>query len=319
MSVFAGIDLGGTYIKAALASADAATISQASWDTETHGGPDHVIDRMAGLVETLMTDTQSEDLVAVGVGMPGLVDIASGESKFLPNFPTQWRDIPVASQLQRKLDCNVRLLNDVRTATLGELKFGHGRGRDDITFAFFSLGTGVGGGVVIDGDLRLGPLGAAGELGHQTILPDGPRCGCGNRGCLETLASGPAIAAEGVRLMRMGLAPYLHELTDGQADLVTTREMATASAQDESIREAVERAAQYIGVAAANVVSVLHPDMIVLGGGVALLGEVLVNGVREAITNRVGMFPTDNVEVVLSKLGDQAGVSGAIALAMQST
>ena len=119
--------------------------------------------------------------------------------------------------------------------------------------------------------------------------------------------------------MRMGLAPYLHELTDGQADRVTTREMATASAKDESIREAVEHAAQYIGVAAANVVSVLHPDMIVLGGGVALLGEVLVTGVREAITNRVGMFPTDNVEVVLSKLGDQAGVRGAIALAMQST
>ena len=182
--------------------------------------------------------------------------------------------------------------------------------------AFFSIGTGVGGGVVIDGKLRLGPLGAAGELGHQTILPDGPRCGCGNQGCLEALVSGPAIVGEGVRLLRNGLAPRLHELVAGNADRVTPREMlAAAEAGDQLVREALDRAATYIGIAAANVVVILHPDLIVLGGGVAELGEVLTARVRQVIQRRVGMFPTDNVRVELSLLGDLAGIMGAVALA----
>jgi len=177
------------------------------------------------------------------------------------------------------------------------------------------LGTGVGGGVVIDGQLRLGPLGAAGELGHQTSLPYGPRCDCGNRGCLETLASGPAIAAEGIRLMRMGLAPTLHEIVEGNADRVTTREMMMAAENDDSIHEAITSAAAYIGIAAANVVTTLHPYMIVLGGGVAEIGELPTTTVKKTIAERVGMLPTDNIRVVQSTLGDKAGVIGAIALA----
>ena len=127
------------------------------------------------------------------MGVPGLVEIDTGITKFLPNFPGHWRDVEVARILSARIGCHVQLLNDVRTATLGELTFGHGRGVN--TMAFFSLGTGVGGGIVVDGKLRLGPLGAAGELGHMTILPDGPPCGCGSRGCLETLVGAPAIAA----------------------------------------------------------------------------------------------------------------------------
>ena len=314
-ALLAGVDLGGTAIKVALADFDGNVIIQDSIETRSHEGPEAVIDRIADFVRVLAERSQTAAITHVGMGVPGLVELSSGTTKFLPNLPTQWRDVPVARLLGNRLNCSVSLLNDVRTAALGELQFGHGQGNPALTLAFFSLGTGVGGAVAIDGDVRLGPLGAAGELGHQTILPEGPRCGCGNRGCLETLASGPAIAAEGARLMRMGLAPKLHELVSGDADRVTTREMSVAAEQDESIREAIERAATYVGIAAANVAVILHPDMIVLGGGVAELGPILLHAVRNVITERVGMFPTDTIQVLKSGLGEHAGVIGGIALA----
>ena len=317
-AVLAGLDLGGTSIKAALANSRCSVLVEDSIPTNSHLGPENVLDRMGSLVAE-MAGRAGVTVEAVGIGVPGLVDIASGVTKFLPNLPTQWRDVPVADSLSKRLGCRVMLLNDVRAATLAELRFGHGRDQPGITFGFFSLGTGVGGGVVIDGHLRLGPLGAAGELGHQTLLPDGPRCGCGNRGCLETLASGPAIAAESIRLMRMGLAPTLHGLVKGNADRVSPREVATAAETDEPIREAIVRAATYIGIAAANVVTILHPDLIVLGGGVAEVGETLTDTVRQVITERVRMIPTDNVRVARSRLNEKAGVLGAIALAADAS
>ena len=316
--VLAGIDLGGTNIKAALARHDGTRLIERTIPTESHRGPQGVIDRMAELLLELAAE-QDTTLESVGIGVPGLLDIAAGVTKFLPNFPTQWREIPLAATLSDRLGCPVRLLNDVRTATLAELKFGHGRQHPGVTLIFFSLGTGVGGGVVVDGKLRLGPLGAAGEIGHQTMIADGLRCGCGNRGCLETLSSGPAIIAEGVRLLRMGHAPRLHELVQGDANRVTPREMGQAAIDgDQLVGEAIDRAAEWIGIAAANLVTALHPELIVLGGKVADLGDLLLGTVKETIVRRVGMFSAADVEVVRSELGDQAGVMGALALAAQT-
>jgi glucokinase len=180
------------------------------------------------------------------------------------------------------------------------------------------LGTGIGGGLAIDGKLRLGSMGAAGELGHQTILADGPQCGCGSRGCLETLASGPAITAEGVRLMRSGLAPRLHEIVRGNADVVSPKTMAEAARTGEtSVRSAIERAAEYLGIGVANVVTMLHPELVIIGGGVAALGDLLLETVRATVCRRVRMFPPESVSIEISTLGDQAGLYGAIALAMR--
>ena len=310
------VDLGGTNVKAAIADAAGAVLAERSVPTDAHAGPDVVLARIAALLRELAAEAGAGELSAVGVGVPGLVDARAGVTKFLPNLPTRWRDVPAAAMLGGELGCPVRLLNDARAATLAELRFGRGAGRPDITFAFFTLGTGVGGGVVVDGQLRLGPLGAAGELGHQTVVPNGPRCGCGNRGCLETVASGPAIAAEGVRLMRAGLAPALHGLTDGDAGRVTAETMAAAADADEPVAEAIETAAEALGLAAANVVTILHPELIVLGGGVAALGDRLTGVVRRTITARVGMFPAGDVRVERSTLGERAGVLGAAALAL---
>ena len=255
---------------------------------------------------------------AVGLGVPGLVDVRTGTTKFLPNLATQWRDVPAGDTLGRRLGCPVRVLNDARAATIGELRFGHGQGRDRPTVVFLTLGTGAGGGVVIDGTLRLGPVGAAGEIGHQTILLDGPECGCGNRGCLETLAAAPAIAAEGGRLVSKGQAPALAALVDDDPARVTTELMSRAADEDNAVDAVIRRAGRYVGVAMANVVTTLHPELVVIGGGVALFGDRLLRPVRETIARRVGMFPTDDVEVLPSKLGDAAGLVGAVALGLDT-
>lgn len=315
--LFAGIDLGGTAVKISLANELGEVLAQEAPPTDAHEGPLAVLERIGQTVDAMIArlGASAGSLAGVGMGVPGLVDVVTGTTRFLPNLTTHWRDVPVAEILGNRWNCPVRLLNDVRIATLGELRFGHGSQRPGVTMIFLALGTGVGGGIVLDGRLRLGPLGAAGELGHQTMLPDGPRCGCGSRGCLETLASGPAIAAEGTRLMRIGLAPKLHQLVNGCGDDVTSKTMSLAAKEDPAILEAIIDAATYVGIAVANVITTLHPELVVLGGGVAQLGDVLINTVRRVVADRVRMFPTDPIEILGSQLGERAGVMGAIALA----
>ena len=311
--LFAGVDLGGTAIKCALGTADGHVISERSVETRAYNGPDDVLQRIAAAVNQMAGKTGGKPK-SLGVGVPGLVDLKAGITKFLPNFPGHWRDVEAARILGEKTGCPVQLLNDVRTATLGELVFGHGRGVG--TMAFFALGTGVGGGVVIDGKLRLGPLGAAGELGHMTILPDGPPCGCGSRGCLETVVGAPAIISEGIRLMRIGLAPRLGELVEGDITRITPIEIAQAARQgDHDVRDALLRAAGFLGLAVANVITVLHPELVVIGGGVANMGDLIFGRVREVVRQDVRMFPVDDVRIEPSLLGERAGVMGALALA----
>ncbi len=311
--LYAGVDLGGTSVKCALGTADGRIAAEASIMTDAHEGPESVLQRIATAVKGLTT-TAGGRPVSLGMGVPGLVDIGRGVTKFLPNLAGHWKDVPAAELLSDAVGCPVKLLNDVRTATLGELKYGHGRGVN--TMALFAIGTGVGGGIVVDGKLRLGPLGAAGELGHMTILPNGPPCGCGSRGCLETIVGAPAIAAEGIRLMQIGLAPRLREIVDGDITRITPKEMAEAArAGDEDVTEAIERAAGYLGLAVANVVTVLHPELVVIGGGVAKMGDLIFDRVREVMRQDVRMFPADDVRVEQSKLEEKAGVMGALALA----
>jgi len=314
-SVYASVDLGGTKIACAFAGSDGQVICQKTIPTLSHQGPKAVLDRIAGLVLELAARCgQRPD--ALGMGVPGLADLEQGAVKFLPNLPTNWRNVPARDHLAPQIGCPVYLLNDARMATLGELTFGQGKSVG--TMAFFTLGTGIGGGIVIDGKLRLGPLGAAGELGHQTILPNGPRCGCGSRGCLETLAGGPAITAEGIRLLLSGQTTQLHKLVEGNPAHVSPKEMAQAAELgDTAVHQSLVDAATYLGVGIANVVSTIHPELVVLAGSVAEIGPLLFDTLRQVVPKRVGMFPAQNVRIEPSELGNRAGLLGGIALAMQ--
>ncbi len=311
--IYASVDLGGTKIACAFAGADGHIVAEDRAPTEAYEGPEGVLARIGDLVNALAAQVGQRP-ACVGMAVPGLADLPRGATLFLPNLPGQWRHVPVRDLLAPQVGCPVYLLNDVRTATLGELTFGHGRTAQ--TMAFFALGTGIGGGIAIDGKLRLGPLGAAGELGHLIIEPDGPLCGCGNKGCMEALASGPAITAEGVRLMLIGQAPRMYDLVDGDYSKITPKVMAEAAAAgDEPIRQAIVRAAQYLGIGICNVFVTLHPDLVVLGGGVANIGALLFDTVRATVRERVRMIPTDALRIEPSLLGDRAGALGGIALA----
>ena len=315
--LFASVDLGGTKIAAAIAGSDGEILSEGRIATNSQDGPGAVLLRIAGLLSELSSGLGAPPL-AIGMGVPGLVDVNRGVTRFLPNLPTQWRGVAVGEALSAKLGCPVYLLNDARMATFGEFTFGRGKQADSMIF--LTIGTGIGGGIVIDGQLRLGPLGAAGELGHQTLQRDGPLCGCGNRGCLEALASGPALVGEGVRLLQSGLAPLLFEMVSGNAALVTPKEMgAAARAGDNAVGEAIARMAAWLGIGIANMVTALHPEIVVLGGSVAALDALLLEPVRATVAERVRMFPVHDLCIERSLLGDKAGLLGGIALAAAKT
>lgn len=310
--LYASVDLGGTKIACGFATGDGRIMGEGTIPTDAHEGPEAVLNRVGGLV-TRLSEEVGRQPTSLSMGVPGLVDLKRGVTRLLPNLPTQWRDVPVRDMLSPRVGCPVYLLNDVRMATLGELTYGHGR--DGGTMVFFALGTGIGGGVVVDGRLRLGPLGMAGELGHQTVCPDGPLCGSGIQGCLEAFASGPAITAEGIRLLLIGQAPRLQEIVQGDLALVTPKTMAEAAETgDAAVREAIIRAAEYLGISVANAVVLLHPDLIVLGGGVAGIGPLLFDTVAETMHARVRVFPVDDIRIAPSLLGERAGMLGGIAL-----
>ena len=313
--MFASVDIGGNITLCGVASGAGQMLAERTIATQAHEGADVVLNRIATTINELAA-AAGQRLLAMGVGVPGVADFHHGRTLFLPNLPSGWRDLPVADRLSASVNCPVFLLNDARMAALGELYYG--RGRAAKTMAVITLGTGIGGGVVIDRRLRLGPLGSAGEIGHQTILPDGPLCGCGNRGCLETLASGPALMGEGVRLMRSGHAPRLYDLVEGSADRVTPRLMAQAAgAGDSSVREAIVRAARMVGIGVSNVVTILNPELVVLGGDVTgALGPLLIENVRREVRERVRLFPADKVRIEPSELEEKAGLWGGVALAI---
>jgi glucokinase len=291
-SLYAAVDLGGTKIAAALGTAGGELLYTGTVPTPAGANPEIILSTIASLIDSLSTRAGRRPS-ALGVGVPGLVDTQTGHVKFAPNLPTQWRGVPAGAFLEHSLRMPVRLLNDARCATLGELL--HGHGRQYSTFVLFTLGTGIGGGIVIDGRLRLGSFSAAGELGHQTILPDGPLCGCGNFGCLEALASGPAIALA-AGYPNAELAASAARDGDGQA------------------QRAFRDAAKYLGIAAANLVSVLHPDAILFSGGMSELVDLLLMPVRAALNERVRMFPAQDVAVRRAGAGPNAGLLGALAL-----
>ncbi len=317
--VYVGCDLGGTNIKAGLVNIETGEILQTkSAPTLAHKGHDAVIERMADLMEELIetSDLDRDEIGGIGTSAPGVLDLDNGVVLFLPNLPGQWPDVPLRDGIQKRLNYPVVILNDVRAITLGEWKFGAGRGVD--TIAVFAIGTGVGGGLVINGQLHLGIGGTGGELGHQTIDYNGPVCGCGSRGCLEAFASGPAIASMGIKAVKQGLTTSIGKQVDYDLNRITPRIIAEAALEGDAIAQDIyERAGSYIGYAAANVCATIGPRRVIIGGGVAQAGDLLLNPIRRVLKERVIVMPVDQVEVVLAELGSDAGIIGMAVWASQ--
>jgi glucokinase len=312
MKKYIGCDLGGTNLRAAIVDVEnASVLYQMSIPTLAREGHDAVMRRMGELFLQVIEKAglKKEEIGGVGIGVPGVLDLEKGETLFLPNLPGTWPHVPLRDTITKLTGLPTSILNDVRSITFGEWSFGAGRGVD--TVAVFAIGTGVGGGLVINGQLHLGIGGTGGEIGHTTIDFNGPRCGCGNYGCLEAYASAPAISAMGMKAVSQGLTTRISELCEYDLNRITPELIAKAALEgDEIAKDIYERAGFYIGIAAANMCVALGPRRIIIAGGVSRAGDLLLNTIRRTVRERVTVMPVDQVEVVQSQLGDNAGVIG---------
>jgi glucokinase len=313
MKQFIGCDLGGTNLRAAIVDVEnGAVLHQISVPTLAREGHDAVMKRMADLCLQIIQSAglKKDDIGGIGIGVPGVLDLDLCKTVFLPNLPDRWIDVPLRDTIRRHTGLQTALLNDVRSITYGEWRFGAGRGVQ--TVAVYAIGTGVGGGLVINGQLQLGFGCTAGELGHMVIDYNGPRCGCGNYGCLETFASGPAISAMGIKAVVQGQTTQISDLCEGDLNRITPELIAKAAENgDPTAFDIYQKAGFYLGVAASSVCAAVGPQRIILAGGVSRTGRLLIEPMERTLRERVHIMPVEKVEIVLSQLGDNAGVIGA--------
>jgi glucokinase len=319
MNSYIGIDLGGTNLRAAIADVDTGRVyHQRKCPTLAAEGQDAVIQRMIQLIQELMqaSGLPSGEIRGVGIGVPGTPDIDTGVIKFLPNLHGRWLNVPLQAIIQEQVQLPVALINDVRAITLGEWTFGAGRGAE--TLVCLAIGTGIGGGIVVNGQFHLGIGGTAGEFGHQVVEVDGLPCGCGGKGCLELYASGPAIAAMGVKEVMHGHTTIIGELVNHDLNQVRVETIVQAAKEgDEIARAILRRAGRYLGIAVGNILGVVSPQKVVFGGGVSLAGDLLLAPIVETIRERVHVIPVDQVEFVFAELGIDGGLIGAALWAKQ--
>jgi glucokinase len=313
MKRYIGCDLGGTNLRAAIVDVKKGVVlHQSSIPTLAREGHDAVMRRMADLFMQLIQSAglKKDEIGGVGIGVPGVLDLEKGETLILPNLPGTWPHVPLRDTISKLTGLPTAILNDVRSITYGEWRFGAGKGVE--TVAVFAIGTGIGGGLVVNGQLYLGIGGTGGELGHMVIDFNGPRCGCGNYGCLEVYASGPAIAAMGMKALAQGLTTKIGELCEYDYNRITPELIAKAAEDgDEIACDIYEKAGFYLGVAASTICAAVGPKRIIVAGGVSHAGKLLLDPMERTMRERVHIMPVEKVEIVLAKLGNNAGVIGA--------
>lgn len=311
-----GIDLGGTAIKAVTLAPDGRILWSRKVATCAEEGREAVLERLTALMASALGAAAPSRIVAAGLAVPAVVDMGAGRVEKVANLTLDWNGFPLRDALQARSGLPIFVLNDVRAATVGEQVWGAGRNYRN--FVCIAIGTGIGGGLVLDGKLYTGSRGAAGELGHTTIVPDGPLCGCGNRGCVEAMASGWAIARDALALVEAGDGELAARARSQQP---TAEQVAQAALNgSQGARTIFTRAGTWIGLVLANLICALNPEAIVVGGGVAEAGDLLLEPIRQEIARRTVVFSRQRagVEVLRSPLGGQAGAIGAAAWAMMS-
>jgi glucokinase len=308
------IDLGGTKILAAVVDDDGHPVAERRIATEPERGPDDTADRMVAALDAAAQEAgvARAALVGLGVTVPGPIDPSKQIVGQPPNL-TGWKNVPLGAMLRERTHLPIAMVNDANAAALGEQSFGAGRGVRDLIY--ITVSTGVGGGIISNGKLVGGMHGAAGEIGHMTVLVDGPTCGCGRKGCLEALASGTAIAREAAQLIANGKAESLKQRAGTRPSAAEVEDAADAG--DEAALALLDKAADYLGIGLMNLIHLIDPEVIVIGGGVAKSERLVA---RAAAYARTHAFPvmTDGLQIVPAALGDRSGVLGAASLALRA-
>jgi len=311
------IDIGGTKIIAAIISGEGRLMAREYCLTLADEGPQAVINRIFSTIDRLLglRNIDVSQLHSISIACAGAIDFDRGIVTLSPNLPG-WQDIPLRDIVKEKYGVNTFLLNDASAAVLSEHRFGAGRGVNNLIY--ITVSTGIGSGIMINGQLYSGASGGAGEIGHTTIDVNGPRCSCGNIGCLEMLASGTAMAGEAIRRIKAGERSSLIKITKGKIENITAEEVSLAAQGGDSLAlEVILQAATYLGVGLVNLVNVFNPEMIIVGGGMSKMGDLLLNPVRQVVRERAYQLLAQAVRIVLAELGDNAEVLGAAIFARQ--
>jgi glucokinase len=312
-----GIDLGGTNIAAGAMPLDGTReIAMRMIPTLAEGGAAAVVDRIAALVEDVIAQTRSEtgaersDFLGVGIGSPGPLDRARGVVIVTPNLG--WRDFPLRDEVSSRVNLPATLDNDANCATLGEFWCGAAKGGRNVVG--MTIGTGIGGGLILEGKLYHGAADSAGEIGHTTIDSTGRRCKCGNYGCLEAYTSGPAIAERAREVLEGDDESLLVQMVDGDLKKITAQTVFEASKRGDRVAlDVVRDTAHFLGVGVSNLLNIFNPDTFVIAGGVTQAGDLLFDPLRAEVRRRAFKPAVDSCRIVAGALPLSAGVVGAVA------
>ncbi len=314
MKYYVGIDFGGTGIKVGIIDEEGKIVLKDSFVTDPSKSGDEIVKHIAECAQKVMDDSKlpQEDILGVGIGSPGLLNPETGQLKIVTNVPNL-NETYLAPGISKHLGKPAFLDNDVNAMSLGEFHFGAGKGLKDVIA--LTVGTGVGGGIILNGELYRGTSFTAGEIGHMSIARDGKYCGCGNYGCLERYVGKDGIVERMEMYMSKGLDTIIDKyLEDGK---VTPKAIAMAAGEgDKMAIEVLKETGEILGHAIASLVNILNPQMVVIGGGISNAGELLMEPIRMGMLKHAYTIPAAAVKVVRAKLGNDAGLVGSASLAV---
>ncbi len=324
MSTFAiGVDLGGTNLRIAAVDQQGTLLEKTTTGTQVARGRDYVIGEMCEAIRATATKFASAALAGIGIGVPGIIDMDTGMLRESPNLPG-WHDYPVRDEIERRLGTKVILENDANSAALGEQWLGAARDYDDMLM--LTLGTGVGGGIVLGGSVWHGMRGMAGEPGHITVEPEGPPCPCGNRGCLEQLASATAVMRMAREAIARGDSPMLARASQQDPEFGANVVYQMAVHRDPAAQEIFRRVGWALGIGLADLINLLNLPMYVIGGGVANAWDAFLPALLEEVRKRSFVYratapgessgPGKKTIITRALLGSDAGLFGAARLPM---
>ena len=317
MRYIVGIDVGGTNIVAGTVAEDGSEVlGVLSEATGAELGADEVVDRIVKLARASMAAAGGREVAGVGIGSPGPLDTKTGVVLLTPNLG--WVNMPLRDRVAKGLGLPATLDNDANCAAFGEWWRGAARGAEHVVG--LTIGTGIGGGIVLHGDIYRGASDIAGEIGHMTIDSTGRRCKCGNYGCLEAYASGPAIAARAIEGVEAGADSALPDYVRGNLQMITAQVVYEAAHDgDEFALEVVRDTAKFLGAGVANIINIFNPQVVVICGGVTLAGDKLFVPLRGEVKRRAFKPAVDACRIVPGELTGTAGVYGAAAVFVQRT
>lgn len=313
MNYYAGVDLGGTNTKIGILNREGDILKSRIIKTLSAEGVDNTLERIWKTIQELAQelDINIENIKGIGLGIPGPV-LEQSIVAFFANFPWE-RNINIKEKLEKLTGIETKLDNDANIIALGEAKYGAAKGsKSSVTVA---LGTGIGGGIYIDGKLVSGAKGAGGEVGHMKIVKDGKLCGCGQRGCFEAYVSATGLIREAVSRLTVNKQNLLYKMIDGDLMKLEAKDIFDAAREGDAFSlDLVDYEAEYLALGIANILNIINPEVVVLGGGVALAGDILLNPMREKMVKYALPVTLEELKIVQGVLGNEAGIKGAVGL-----